>query len=132
MSKCARALNPLSSRSRIFLVKGCKLGVDIMLKCSDGELFGAHRWNLKTYSEGFPLEGSETISDPVFLEETADVVRLMLHFMHQMRQPTLDNISFSLLASLAEAVEKYRIYSAMGVCKIKMTFVQFKLSSHCG
>lgn len=131
MPKCVRALIPLSSHSRIFSVKFCKLTIDTTLKSSDGELFGAHQRNLETYSdsEEFPIDGSATTSDPVCLEETADVVLLMLQFMHQIRQPTLDNISFSLLASLADAAEKYRIYSAMGVCKIKMMFVRMTILS---
>jgi len=102
-------------------VEDCKLTVDIVLKSSDGELFGAHQQNLEIYTEGFPIAGSTTSSAPVSLEETAAVLRLMLRYTHHTRPPNLDDISFTLLSSLAEAVEKYTMYSAMEFCKIKMT-----------
>ena len=101
--------------------------VDIFLQSSDGKLLGAHRRNLEMYTARFPIAGSAVISEPVFLEETYDVLSLMLQYTHNIRQPSLDDIDFALLASLAEAVEKYMIYSAIEVCKIKMTFVWLTL-----
>ncbi|KAF9472588.1 hypothetical protein BDN70DRAFT_818431, partial [Pholiota conissans] len=81
--------------------------------------FQAHMKNLELYSEGFPQAGSVKLdSDVPALEETADVLELMLQFMHHTRQPDLSEVSFTLLSSLAEAVEKYMIYSAMDICKV--------------
>jgi hypothetical protein len=99
------------------------LTVDIVLKSSDGELFGAHQRNLEVYTEGFPIAGSTVVSDPVCLEEAADVLHLMLQYTHHVRQPSLDTIPFTLLAALTEAAEKYMIYSAMEICKMKMMSV---------
>ena len=107
----------------MFPVDDCKLTVDILLKSSDGELFGAHQRNLEMFTEGFPIAGSAVVSDPVSLEETAEVLRLMLRYTHNTRLRSLDGITFSLLASLAEAAEKYMIYSAVEFCKIQMTSV---------
>jgi hypothetical protein len=103
------------------------LTVDVVLKSSDGELFGAHQRNLEMYTEGFPIAGSTVVSDPVSLEETAEVLHLLLRYTHHIRLPRLDKISFVLLVSLAEAVEKYMIYSAMETCRMQMTFVSFKI-----
>jgi len=76
------------------------------------------------YTEGFPIAGSTVVSDsPVTLQESAKVLHLLLKYTHHTRQPSLDDISFTLLASLAEAVEKYMIYSAMEICKLKMMSV---------
>lgn len=93
--------------------------VDIVLKSSDGELFGAHQRNLELYTEGFPIAGSSD-AEPVSLNETADVLRLVLRYTHHTRQPVLDGIPFALLESLAAAAEKYMIYSAMETCRVQM------------
>ena len=105
------------------------MAVDVVLKSSDGELFGGHQRNLEMYTEGFPIAGSTFAADPVVLEETADVLCLMLRYAHHIRPPNLDIIPFTLLASLAEAVEKYTMYSAMEFCKLKMMSALFKISS---
>lgn len=86
-------------------------------------MFGAHQRNLENFSDSFPLAGSTTVDEVVVLEEKADVLRLMLQFMHNTRQPNLGEVSFSILAPLAEAVEKYMIYSAMQICHTHMEFV---------
>jgi len=106
-------------------VEDCNLTVDIILQSSDGKLLGAHQRNLEIYTAGFPIAGSAAISEPVILEETFDVLFLMLQYTHNVRQPSLDDIDFTLLASLAEAVEKYMIYSAIEVCKVKMTLATY-------
>ncbi|KAF9477112.1 hypothetical protein BDN70DRAFT_811176, partial [Pholiota conissans] len=107
-------------------VKDCALPIDIELLSSDGLRFGAHTKNLENYSDGFPLAASVQIfSDIPVLEEPGNVVELMLGFMHNTRQPDLRELPIHILSPLAEAVEKYMIYSAMEVCKIYMTYVSF-------
>lgn len=101
-------------------VEECTLTVDVVLESSDGVLFGAHQRNLETYTEGFPIPGSAMVSGQVSLQETAEILRLILRYTHNVRVPRLDEISFDFLASLAEAVEKYMIYSAMEFCRVKM------------
>lgn len=98
--------------------------IDVWLKSSDGIVFGAHKRNLELYSDGFPFVASTTtVEEVATLPEEADVLRLMLKFMHNVRQPDLNEIGFSILSVLAEAVEKYMIFSAMGVCKMQMASV---------
>jgi len=104
-------------------VDDCILEIDVRLKSSNGTVFGAHQRNLEQYSDGFPFAASTTVEEVVKLSETADVLRLMLKFMHNVRQPELSGVQFSTLSALAEAVEKYMIYSAMGVCKMQMASV---------
>ncbi|KAF8957581.1 hypothetical protein BDZ97DRAFT_1845689 [Flammula alnicola] len=105
-------------------VQDCDLAVDVILRSSDGERFGAHSLNLQQYSDGFPIAESVTLdgadeNQPI-LSEDAETLRLMLHFMHHTRQPDLNSLEFKTLASLAEGVEKYFIYSAMGLCYVYM------------
>lgn len=104
-------------------MEDCKVSVDIMLKSIDGIIFGAHQKNLEFFSEGFPVAGSTVATEVVDLQENADVLRIMLRFMHNARVPELKSIQFSTVAPLAEAVEKYMIYSAMEVCRAYMEFV---------
>jgi len=115
----------LSHRLLIIPVEDCRLDIDVVLKSSDGELFGAHQRNLETFTEGFPIAASTVATEPVSLEETAEVLRLVLKFTHNIRSPNLDNTTdFTLLASLAEAVEKYMMYSPMEICRIQMMYVR--------
>ncbi len=93
------------------------------LKSSGGKVFGAHQTNLEVFSDAFPMAGSTTAEEVVTLEENSGVLRLMLQFMHNTRQPNLSKVPFSTLAPLAEAVEKYMIYSAMQICHTYMGFV---------
>ena len=104
-------------------MEDCKTSVDITLKSIDGITFGAHQKNLEFFSEGFPVAGSRVATEVVQLQENADVLRIMLKFMHNARIPELKRVQFSTIAPLAEAVEKYMIYSAMEVCRAYMEFV---------
>jgi len=62
------------------------------------------------------------------LHEKSDIVSLILRYMHNARQPDLSEVPFRILSALAEAVEKYKIYSAMEVCKVHMASVLFVYS----
>ncbi|TFK67468.1 hypothetical protein BDN72DRAFT_770649, partial [Pluteus cervinus] len=56
----------------------------------------------------------------VELTENDEVVPVMLKYMHKQRQPDIKKMDFKVLKGLAEASEKYFIYSAMDICKIQM------------
>jgi hypothetical protein len=77
------------------------------------------------YSEGFPGEDIPTHDELVDLAETADTLELLFQYMYRQRQPSLRGIPFQTLASLAEAVEKYRVFPAMEICKVHMGCVLF-------
>ncbi|PFH48558.1 hypothetical protein AMATHDRAFT_149661, partial [Amanita thiersii Skay4041] len=107
----------------------CTLPIDIVLAASDGKQFGAHRRNLELYSEGFPpstlgdsseAAGASTKAEIAELPERPEVVELVLRYMHNTRQPRLDDLGFDVFEDLAEAVEKYSIYSAMEICRVFM------------
>lgn len=71
-------------------------------------------------SEAFPGDDIETFNETVDLSERSTTLELLLQFMYRQRQPDLEEVEFSTLASLAEAAEKYEVYSAMQVCKLYM------------
>ena len=108
-------------------VEDCYLSIDLVLQSSDGVRFGAHKMNLEQYSAGFPTADSTVFDNIVTLSEKASVLGPLLHFMHNTRQPDLSKLSFDTLGLLAEAVEKYMVFSAMQVCNIYMRFVQLVL-----
>lgn len=106
-------------------VDGCGLITDITFISSDGDVFGAHSKNLEAYGEGFPPISNTTQSGQAFahLPESSDVVKLILLLVHLQRWPDLGKVPFQLLDGLAEATEKYLMFSAMEICKIHMEYV---------
>ncbi len=77
--------------------------------------------DLAAFSDAFPAVGSVIITnEAVRMAESADVVLMLLQFMHRQRWPRSDSIPFGLLHRLAEAAEKYCIFSLMEVCRVQM------------
>ena len=87
-----------------------------MLESQDGVQFGAHSSELAVFSDAFPVVGSGiVITEVVKMSENSDVVELLLQLMHRQPWTRLDKIPFDLLYRLAEAAEKYCIFSIMEV-----------------
>ncbi|KAJ7053971.1 hypothetical protein C8F01DRAFT_1165521 [Mycena amicta] len=96
---------------------------DIILEASDGTRFGVSAGNLHKFSGAFPAQGFDKADalapEVVVLPETAHVVRLMVRFMHpRVSQPNIWDIEEPW--QLAEAVEKYEIFTAQQVVKARM------------
>jgi hypothetical protein len=104
----------------------CASDADITFKSCDGILFKVHRKYLDAHSEGFgPPNGCTTVEEDeiVTLSETAQVLELVFQYMYPMRQPDLKKVDFTTLVSLSETVEKYQVFSAMEICKVRMECV---------
>ncbi|KAJ6566873.1 hypothetical protein B0H19DRAFT_1138782 [Mycena capillaripes] len=93
---------------------------DVIFQSCDGVLFGIHRPNLQTNTEGFPPPEISTGGEVVPLSESAATLELLFQFIYPRRHPALDEIAFADLAALAEAAEKYQVFSAMNICRIRM------------
>ncbi|THV02570.1 hypothetical protein K435DRAFT_653089, partial [Dendrothele bispora CBS 962.96] len=89
---------------------------DITLQSSDRVLFKVHRRNLEMYSQVSPTQSSEI----VYLSESSAVLDLMFQYMYLQPQPNLRKVDFDVIKDLAEAVEKYCVYSAMGALNVQM------------
>lgn len=89
---------------------------------SDGVLFKIHRKNLDTHSEGFSSPEGISISPDavVVLSETAEVLELLFQYMYPQRQPKISMVDFEILSDLAEAAEKYQVYSALDILGVHM------------
>lgn len=106
-------------------------------KSCDDTLFHIHRKNLETNAGGFPPEEFDTRQEVVSLTETASTLELLFQFIYPQRHPDLEFTEFELLYPLVEAVEKYEVYSAINICKIRMRylcsliFLNNPPNSHC-
>lgn len=105
----------------------------MIFKSCDEVLFKVHRKNLETHSEGFrPPEGTSASSydESIPLVETSHVLELLFQYMYLQRPPDIKTIDFTILSGLAEAVEKYQVYSAMEICNIRMEYVRCSRSDY--
>ncbi|KAJ7102843.1 hypothetical protein C8R44DRAFT_945641 [Mycena epipterygia] len=108
---------------------GCTLDADVLLRSSDGVIYEAHSKNLEIYSGGFPPSNFATGSDKrevVQVTEPSSVLALLLQYVHNQRQPDSSQFEFKTLAGLAEAAEKYMVYSAMEI----LGFDSSSISTH--
>ncbi|KAJ7252350.1 hypothetical protein B0H12DRAFT_1184913 [Mycena haematopus] len=103
----------------------CASDADLTVCSSDRVLFKVHRKTLKAHSGIFagaadatrPENGDEVVD----LSETANVLDILFQFMYAAQeQPDLRNMDFSTLLALAEAAEKYMVYSVLKLCRMQM------------
>ena len=62
----------------------------------------------------------ETHDEITRLTETAMTLELLFQFCYPDYRPGVEALEFGALALLAEAAEKYQLFSAMNICKICM------------
>ena len=80
------------------------------------------------HAEGFAAaeaasKSSSENAETITLAETTAVLEVLLQYMYRQPQPDLQNVDFKTLAGVAEAAEKYQVYSATYVCKVLMEYV---------
>ena len=93
---------------------------DVTISSSDGVLFKVHRTTLTSRSDVFPDGTFATNDEVVTLSERSSTLDLLFQYMYRMPHPDVTELCFEELSMLAEAAEKYHIYSAMEVCRILM------------
>ncbi|KAJ7778595.1 hypothetical protein DFH07DRAFT_1056036 [Mycena maculata] len=118
---------------------------NVVFRSCDGVLFRIHRANLQTNTRGLPPPEISTRGEVVRLTESSLIFRyfssrrhpttsreavplpepsatleLLFQYIYPRRHPALDEIVFPDLAALAEAAEKYQVFSAMNICRIRM------------
>ncbi|TFK34131.1 hypothetical protein BDQ12DRAFT_727172 [Crucibulum laeve] len=118
-AKTPEIAEPLECETISCPVDTCLVPADLVLVSSDGIRVGAHSHCLELYSGGF-ISVLPTISATEALEETAEVLEILMYYMHNGRQPSSRNIPFHILQALAAAAEKYLVYSAMEVLNLQM------------
>ncbi|KAF9458524.1 hypothetical protein BDZ94DRAFT_1313212 [Collybia nuda] len=95
---------------------------DITFKSFDDVLFNIHRKNLEVATGALlPSDVAIQVNGPtVSLNELSETLEFMFQFIYPMLQPDIASLPFKVLEPLAEAVEKYRVFPAMVICKINM------------
>jgi hypothetical protein len=105
----------------------CDDNADLTIQSSDAVLFKVFSKNLSTFSGAFP--SPEHIppgrNEIIQLPESSAVLELLFQFMRPQCQPDLRAIPFKVGEALADAVQKYDVFPAGGVCDIYMTCVIF-------
>jgi hypothetical protein len=83
--------------------------------------------NLKVHSDIFANADNatrpENDDEIVHLEESSDALDLLFQYMYRQPQPNLQLVEFPVFIRLAEAAEKYVVYSALPVIMIRMKCV---------
>ncbi|KIK62523.1 hypothetical protein GYMLUDRAFT_41984 [Collybiopsis luxurians FD-317 M1] len=97
-------------------------GTDIaVIQSSDLVELRISKSNLEFFTRGFPPAGtSAEPGEVVSLTESSQTLRLLFEFVEQKPPPTLDRVDFYDLLLLAEAAEKYVVYSAITICRLKL------------
>ncbi|KAJ3519375.1 hypothetical protein NMY22_g13236 [Coprinellus aureogranulatus] len=93
---------------------------DIVFVSSDGVRYGLHSKNLECNTGGFPAITAllKEDGDPVTLEEPSSVLDLLFAFAYPDRLPLLEDMDYGTVIRLAEAAEKYQVYSAIYACRM--------------
>lgn len=96
---------------------------DIVIKSSDNILFNVHRKYLQANTGAFPPSEIESDGEIVELSEVSETLELLFQFIYPQRHPSLSDSPYEVIAPLAEAAEKYEVFSAMNICQIRMLYV---------
>ncbi|KAF8056513.1 hypothetical protein FPV67DRAFT_1677902 [Lyophyllum atratum] len=98
----------------------CASDANVTFVSSDNVLFHIHRNNLEVVAGGFPPSQFDTHGQEVRLTEDAATLELLFQFAYPRRHADLKDTRIETLGPLAEAAEKYEIFSVMNICKTHM------------
>jgi hypothetical protein len=80
---------------------------------------------LETNTGAFPGAEFETRGEITHLTESSEVLEILFQFIYPRRHPDIEELEFPLLAAVAEAAEKYEVFSGMSECKTRMRYLYF-------
>jgi hypothetical protein len=85
-------------------------------------IFHLDRTNIKASSGAFPgLDNYDRHNRTIHVEEPSSILEIILPFAEKRGTPKLPrDLEFETLAAIAEAVEKYQIFSAMELCRTRL------------
>ncbi|KAL1729394.1 hypothetical protein EV714DRAFT_273645 [Schizophyllum commune] len=88
---------------------------------SDGMRLYIERAKLEREADAFPPPSATLDSGEVVpLEENGETLEMLFRFVDREEFVRLEDVEFDLLARVAEAAHKYRVYSAMVACRPQM------------
>jgi hypothetical protein len=105
----------------------CDPTADLTFVSSDHVLFKIHGKHVNSNSAGLAITENMIIgSDTVQLSEPSETLEILFQFIEppsdsqNFRQPSVIGMEPSLFFAVAEAAEKYVVYSAMNICLTRM------------
>ncbi|CAA7269258.1 unnamed protein product [Cyclocybe aegerita] len=96
---------------------------DVTFQSSDGIQFHIHRKHLESHTGAFPGSEFDTRGEVTHLTEHSKTLAILFQFVYPRRHPTLQDADFATLMPVAEAVEKYQVFSAMNTCEARLRWV---------
>ena len=97
---------------------------DAVIQSSDGVIFHLHwkylRMNPRFVRDIAKDSSSNETQETMALDEPSDVLEILFQFIYPRRHPSLEDTDFETLAAVAEAVEKYQVFSAMNLCALRL------------
>lgn len=94
----------------------------IVFRSADQDYFALDRKDVEAHT-GALLPDDESSRSMIDLPETSTILRTLFEFIGARKHPKLLNEKFDLLAEVAKAAEKYKIFSAMNTCSERMRCV---------
>ncbi|PPQ66495.1 hypothetical protein CVT26_011183 [Gymnopilus dilepis] len=99
----------------------CASDAEITIQSSDYVRFLVHRKNLESITGAFPPSEFNTVEgEVVHLTEPALVLEIVFQFIYPQKPPSLDELEFDTVLAVAEAVEKYEVFSAMKTFEVRL------------
>ncbi|KAJ3514161.1 hypothetical protein NLJ89_g2539 [Agrocybe chaxingu] len=93
---------------------------DVTFQSSDGIQFHVDRKYLEANTGAFPGSEFDTRGEVTHLTEDSETLAILFQFVYPRRHPTLQDMGFATLMPVAEAVEKYQVFSAMNTCEMRL------------
>ncbi|KAF8172483.1 hypothetical protein BJ912DRAFT_886690 [Pholiota molesta] len=120
----------------------CDPTANLTFVSSDHVLFKIHKKHIDSNSAGFSIPENIIVgSDAVQLSEPSRTLEILFQFVEppsksrSYRQPSVINMELSLFFAVAEAAEKYIVYSAMNICLTRMQQLlsqnSLEILNHC-
>ncbi|GLB39475.1 putative chitin synthase III catalytic subunit [Lyophyllum shimeji] len=118
---CNSLIQPNDQGTDVYCYTVCAADADVTFVSSDDVLFHVHKRNLEIAAAGFPPAGFDASGEIVPLTESAATLELLFQYVYPRRHPYLEDTPFEVLSPLAEAAEKYQVFAAMNICRIRMS-----------
>ena len=96
---------------------------DVSFRSADGKIFHVQRKYLEVNTGGFPSAEFNTQGELAHLTESSAVLETVFRFTYPIIQPDLEDVGFEFIAAVAEAAEKYEVFSAMNFCRLRLRLV---------
>ncbi|KAF5393082.1 hypothetical protein D9757_001264 [Collybiopsis confluens] len=91
---------------------------DVIFRSSDNVLFRLHKQNLECTTGGFPPANTPSHPDDIVsLSESAKVLETLFTAAYPLPFPSMRDLDFDSLLELADAAEKYQVFSIIQACR---------------